>query len=62
MSGFSTDEQQRSGVAIHFLGASASEVPDMVSPPCVLSGSSNVELAQTVAMRLGSSLLDRRIE
>lgn len=62
MSGFSTDDQQRSGVAIHFLGASASEVPDMVSPPCVLSGSSNVELAQTVAMRLGSSLLDRRIE
>ncbi|HKV84559.1 MAG TPA: ribose-phosphate pyrophosphokinase [Ktedonobacterales bacterium] len=62
MSGFSTDEQQRPGVAIHFLGASASEVPDMVSPPCVLSGSSNVALAQTVASRLGSSLLDRRIE
>ena len=62
MSGFSADDQSSSGIAIHFLGASATEIPDVVSPPCVLAGSSNVALAQAVATRLGSSLLDRRIE
>ena len=62
MSGFSADEKAHPGVAIHFLGASATEIPDVVSPPCVISGSSNVELAQEVASRLGGALLDRRIE
>lgn len=62
MADFSADEHLRQGVAIHFLGASATELPDVVSPACVLSGSANVALAEAVASRLGSSLLERRIE
>jgi ribose-phosphate pyrophosphokinase len=38
------------------------EVTEIISPPCIISGSANELLAQEIARRLGTPLLDRRIE
>jgi ribose-phosphate pyrophosphokinase len=45
-----------------FSTAEVTEVTEMIAPPCVISGSANVPLAQTIAEKLGVPLLDRRIE
>jgi ribose-phosphate pyrophosphokinase len=37
-------------------------VTDMITPPCLISGSANPALAEAIAERLGIPLLERRIE
>lgn len=49
-------------VSYSFPTAELTEVAEMIAPPCVISGSANLPLAQAIADRLGAPLLDRRIE
>lgn len=49
-------------VSYSFPTAELTEVSEMIAPPCIISGSANESLAQEIADRLGTPLLDRRIE
>jgi ribose-phosphate pyrophosphokinase len=56
------DTQGRPLVALNQPIPASLGVSEMISPPCVMAGTANSELAEAVARRIGVPLLDRRIE
>lgn len=55
-------EVTESVVSYSFPTAELTEVAELMAPPCIISGSANEQLAQEIADRLDTPLLDRRIE